>query len=221
MTLSEKDLERLRDNMVKEQLVPRDISNPRVLRAFRDVPRHRFVLRNDIESAYHDHPLPIGYNQTISQPYIVALMLQLADINKTHRVLEIGTGSGYQTALLAELAGEVFSIERIEPLASRAEKILNALGYDNIHIRIGDGTCGWPEEAPFDRIIVTAASPSEPPPLIEQLSTPGRMVIPVGSQHSQDLVVVIKDAGGGITKQVIPGCVFVPLIGKYGWEKDI
>jgi len=203
--------------MVNVQLLGRDIKDKRVLDVFRKVPRHRFVDPAMYKDAYGDFPLSIGKGQTISQPYIVALMAQLLNLLKTDRVLEIGTGSGYETAILAELAGEVFSIERIESLAVKAKEALKDFGYKNIHIKIDDGTLGWQEFAPFDKIIVTASSQDIPKPLLDQLSEEGRLVIPVGPRGTQRLLVLEKDNEGQISEKDICGCVFVPLIGKYGY----
>ena len=207
--------------MVRDQLMGRDIKDNKVLSAFRKVPRHRFVDPAMYEDAYRDFPLSIGKGQTISQPYIVALMVQLLDAAGTDKVLEIGTGSGYETAILAESgAGEIFSIERIGPLATKAEKVLKELGYKNIHIKTGDGTLGWQEFAPFDKIIVTAGSIDTPKPLLDQLSGGGKIVIPVGSRLTQRLMLFEKTKEGKVFEKDLCGCVFVPLIGKYGWKGD-
>jgi len=208
----------LRERMVKEQLLSRDIRDEKVLAAFRKVPRHIFVPEEWRSSAYADYPLPIGQNQTISQPYMVALMTQLLELKGQEKVLEIGTGSGYQTAILAELAKEVYSIERFAILAEKAKKTLQELGYSNIKIRIGDGTLGLPENAPFERIIVTAAGLNTPPPLLEQLKEEGIMVIPLGGAFSQELAVLYKKKDGLQVKKIC-GCVFVPLVGKYGQQE--
>ncbi|MCA9519367.1 MAG: protein-L-isoaspartate(D-aspartate) O-methyltransferase, partial [Myxococcales bacterium] len=176
--------------MVVRQLGERDIFDPRVLEAFRRVPRHELVPRTLWDEAYEDHPLPIGEGQTISQPYMVAIMLQLLRLRGVERVLEIGTGSGYQTALLAELAAEVFSIERVPTLAERAEGDLERLGYRNVSIRVGDGTLGWPECAPYDAIVVSAGAPRVPAPLVEQLGDGGVLAVPVGSRSVQYLTLV-------------------------------
>lgn len=218
MNPSEENLEYLRHRMVEEQLARRDIKDVKVLNVFREMPRHRFVDPDMCQDAYGDFPLSIGKGQTISQPYIVALMVQLLDVRKTDRVLEIGTGSGYETAILAELGGEIFSVERIEGLAVKAGKILEELGYKNIKIKAGDGTLGWQEFAPFDKIIVTASSPEVPRPLLNQLSNGGRMVIPVGSRFTQRLVLLEKDGRGKVSEREVCGCVFVPLIGEFGWS---
>jgi len=197
--------------MVKKHLIPRGIKDKRVLEAFYKVPRHLFVDPAQRHIAYGDHPLPIGLEQTISQPYIVALMTQSLELKGHEKVLEIGTGSGYQTAILAELAQHVYTIERLPFLSEKAKKILQELEYNNISFKVGDGTKGWPGEAPFDVILVAAATESVPSPLVEQLSTGGRMVIPVGDILVQNLVLVIKDEKD-IEEQNLCGCRFVPLI---------
>lgn len=206
--------------MVKEQLQARDIRNKKVLDAFRNVPRHRFIDPFMCEEAYGDFPVSIGRGQTISQPYIVALMVQLLGIVEKDKVLEIGTGSGYETAILSELAGSVFSIERIDVLANKARHILEELGYKNTHIRIGDGTLGWQEFAPFDKIIVTASAPDIPAPLLDQLSNGGKLVMPVGPRFTQRLMLLEKTQKGRIAERDVCGCVFVPLIGNYGWKGE-
>ena len=203
--------------MVKEQLLPRGIEDPGVINAFLKVERHKFIPEAMRNSAYADYPVPIGEGQTISQPYIVALMSECLDLSGDEKVLEVGTGSGYQTAILAELAGNVYTLERFPGLAKRAETILRNLGYSGVKIKVGDGTLGWPEEAPFSRIIVTAAAPEVPPPLLEQLSEGGKMVLPLGETFSQMLTVIEKEEGR-IRKEPICGCVFVPLIGEYGYK---
>lgn len=213
------NLQKLRDQMVKEQLVGRDIKDKRVLDAFLKVPRHKFVSVESQSSAYADYPLPIGENQTISQPYMVALMSQLLELKPQDSVLEIGTGSGYQAAILAELSKMVYSIERITSLAEKAEKILHELGYTNIKIKVDDGTLGWQEASPFDAIIVTAASPEIPETLITQLAEGGRLVIPVGQTTFGQTLVLVKKNKGRIETKNICGCVFVPLIGKYGYNQ--
>ena len=198
-----------REQMVQRQLLARDIDDPRVLEAMRKVPRHRFVPDEHAAHAYLDQPLPIGHDQTISQPYIVALMTQLARPAPGDRVLEVGTGSGYQAAVLAELAAEVFSVEIVTPLATRAALLLRKLGYSNVAVRSGDGYAGWPEHAPFDAIVVTAAPERIPAPLLEQLAPGGRLVIPVGPMHStQQLRVVEKGRTGQAARaQRQPGAV--------------
>lgn len=209
----------LRKRMVKEQLLPRGISDKAVLNVFSKVERDRFIPEELKVSAYADYPVPIGEGQTISQPFIVALMTESLGLSGTERVLEIGSGSGYQTAILAELAREVYSIERFDGLGERAKRVLDELGYKNIKIKIGDGTLGWPEEAPFDRIIITAASPQIPLPLSEQLKEGGRMVLPLGESFSQVLTLVGK-VDGKLNSKDICGCVFVPLVGEYGCKKE-
>jgi protein-L-isoaspartate(D-aspartate) O-methyltransferase len=210
--------ERLRRSMAANQLEARGIRNPRVLEAMQRVPRHLFVPENIRDRAYDDCPLPIGEGQTISQPFMVAWMTELLDPGEEDRVLEIGTGSGYQTAVLCELAGEVFSIEQHASLAREAERRLRDLGYDNFHIRVGDGTLGWPEEAPFDGIMVTAGAPSIPEPLLEQLADGGKLVIPVGPSGMQMLTAVTRRGGEFETREE-GTCVFVPLVGKHGWPR--
>jgi len=213
----EEKLKHLRQDMVKVQLSGRDIRDEKVLSIFGKVPRHRFVDMDAQQDAYGDFPLSIGNGQTISQPYIVALMAQLMDIRGHDQVLEIGTGSGYETAMLAELAKSVFSIERIEGLSKKAKIILEELGYKNIHLKVGDGTLGWQEFAPFDKIAVTASSSEIPNPLLTQLSPNGKMVIPIGSRFRQRLVLLEKDESGRVSQKDICGCVFVALVGRYGW----
>lgn len=217
-------MERIRDayetaraRMVEEQLVQRGITDERVLSAMRRVPRHLFVEVPLRERAHGDHPLPIGEEQTISQPYIVGLMSQLLELRGQEKVLEVGTGSGYQTAVLAELARRVCSIERLPRLAERARTLLEHLGYDNVWVRVGSGTLGWPDEAPFDRILVTAGGPSIPPPLFQQLGEGGRMVVPVGDVANQTLTVVEKVRGEMKTRSC-GDCKFVKLVGKYAWD---
>jgi len=205
--------------MVEEQIVSRGIKDPRVIAAMKKVPRHLFVEEALQSQAYSDHPLPIGEKQTISQPYMVALMTEALQLKEKEKVLEIGAGSGYQTAILAELAEKVFSIERIRSLAIKARQLLYELGYFNVEIKIFDGTHGWMEEAPFDAIIVTAGAPDIPQPLLDQLAIDGRLVIPVGDAYAQDLMRVTKTKEG-IKKEELGGCRFVKLIGKYGWESE-
>jgi len=205
--------------MVENQLRKRGISDERVLHAMKKVPRHRFVPRECLVSAYADNPLAIGEGQTVSQPYMVALMTQCLELNGHEKVLEIGTGSGYQSAILMELAKSVYSIERITGLAEKAKNTLLELGYNQFEIKVADGTKGWPEEAPFDAIIVTAGAPDIPETLVSQLSEGGRLVIPVGSRFSQELYVCVKKTGKCI-KEKNTLCVFVPLIGEYGWDDD-
>lgn len=206
--------------MVQEQLVYRNIQDKRVLEVFSRIERHKFIPQYSLQSAYGDFPISIGDGQTISQPYIVALMTECLELKGTEKVLEIGTGSGYQTAVLAELAREVYTIERFDNLAQNTERILKELGYNNFKMKIGDGTLGWVEEAPFDRIIVTAAAPRIPLPLSEQLKDGGIMVIPLGESFSQVLTVVVKDKNRLIEEQIC-ACVFVPLVGKHGWSNSV
>jgi protein-L-isoaspartate(D-aspartate) O-methyltransferase len=208
---------RERDRMVDEQLGARGITHARVQAALRRVPRHRFVQEALRDRAYGDHPLPIGEEQTISQPFIVGLMTSLLELSGREKVLEVGTGSGYQTAVLAELARRVCSIERLPRLAERARATLEALGYDNVWVRVGNGALGWPDEAPFDRIIVTAGGPSVPPPLVQQLAEGGRMVLPVGPADNQVLTIV-ENIGGEIRTSAHGECKFVKLVGKYAWD---
>lgn len=210
------DWEGLAARMVESQLVPRGITDLGVLDAMRSVPRHLFVGPGMEQSAYGDHALPIGEGQTISQPFMVALMTQALRLSGSERVLEIGTGSGYQTAVLARLASQVFSVERVRPLAERARETLEDLRYQNVAIMVGDGTVGWSEFAPFDRVIVTAGAPSVPESVLKQLADPGVMVVPVGTQSMQNLKVIEK-RDGATTVQDAGGCVFVPLVGKEGW----
>jgi protein-L-isoaspartate(D-aspartate) O-methyltransferase len=207
---------RERDRMVDE-IATRGVTDPRVLAALRRVPRHRFVQEALRDRAYGDHPLPIGEEQTISQPYIVGLMSSLLELSGQEKVLEIGTGSGYQTAVLAELARRVCSIERLPRLAERARATLEGLGYDNVWVRVGNGTLGWPDQAPFDRIIVTAGGPAVPPPLVQQLAEGGRMALPLGSADNQVLTIV-ENVGGEIRQRTYGECKFVKLVGKYAWE---
>ena len=203
--------------MVEEQLVSRGIKDQRVLSAFLEVPRHKFVEEYLKYKAYDDYPLSIGYGQTISQPYMVALMTEALAPSPQDKVLEIGTGSGYQAAILSRLCSTVYSIERVSTLASRARKTLDELGYFNIHTRIGDGTFGLPQDAPYDGIIVTAGAPHVPEALIGQLKEDGRLVIPVGDQSIQDLKRITRTKDG-IREESLGGCRFVRLIGKNGWQ---
>lgn len=207
----ERWLDEQRLGMVETQIVARGVRNPRVLDALRRVPRHRFVPPALIAQAYDDKPLGIGEEQTISQPYIVARMTELAAPAPTDRVLEIGTGSGYQTAVLAELAGKVYTIERLRPLLERAQQTLRTLGYDNVAYRLGDGYLGWPEEAPFDAIVVTAAPTHVPEALRQQLADGGRLVTPVGEHHHQELMTIIR-RGSRYEERVEFPVRFVPLV---------
>lgn len=200
-----------RDAMVRRQIEARGVKDPAVLEAMRSVPRHLFVPASVRDHAYADHPLPIGFQQTISQPYIVALMTELAAPRADHRVLEIGTGSGYQAAILAKIVAEVYSIEIVEPLARQAQQTLQALQFDNVQVKAGDGYLGWPDQAPFDSIIVTAAPPRIPQPLLDQLKVGGRMVIPVGESY-QELLVITRTETGFQQRKTIP-VRFVPMTG--------
>lgn len=208
-TISYKDM---RENMVKEQIVKRGIKDKRLIEAMRKVKRHEFVPKEYKHLAYSDQPLPIEYEQTISQPYIVALMTELLSLKGDEKVLEIGTGSGYQAAILAELTKEVFTIEILEPLATSAKNRLKKLGYRNIQVRCGDGYQGWPAHAPFDGIIVTCAPEHIPKPLVEQLKIGGRMVIPVG-KYLQELALITKTEDG-IKKRSVAPVAFVPMTGE-------
>ncbi|MBP1694176.1 MAG: pcm [Chloroflexi bacterium] len=208
----------VRQRMVEEQLLERDIRDARVLQAMRDVPRHRFVQPEHATYAYADGPLPIGLGQTISQPYIVALMTQLLRLTGKEKVLEIGTGSGYQAAVLASLAREVHTVERYPELANRATRILAELGYNNITVHIGDGSLGLPGLAPFDAIMVTAAAPRAPQALLDQLEPTGKLVIPVGGRGAQYLEVWEKQADEWNCETVLP-VAFVPLVGQFGWKE--
>jgi protein-L-isoaspartate(D-aspartate) O-methyltransferase len=210
-------LARARERMVDEQLTRRGIADARVLEAMRRIPRHCFVEEGLAHSAYEDHPLPIGEGQTISQPYIVALMTSLLELTGQEKVLEVGTGSGYQTAVLGALARRVCSIERLPRLAERARNLLESLGVSNVWIRVGNGALGWPDEAPFDRILVAAGGPTVPPPLVEQLAEGGRMILPVGSAEDQVLTVVER-TGGEVRSRQVGECKFVKLVGKYAWD---
>jgi len=204
---------RLRTDMVQTQLEASGIEDPVTLRAMRTVPRHDFVLPPDRDRAYGDHPLPIGYGQTISQPYIVAYMTEMLRPGKGMKVLEVGTGSGYQAAVLAEAGAEVFTVEIFEALALAAEERLDRLGYGAVQLRYGDGFFGWEEEAPFDAIIVTAAAGFIPPPLVEQLKPTGRMIIPVGSIYGiQNLILIEKDDRGDVTTRTLLPVRFVPFL---------
>jgi protein-L-isoaspartate(D-aspartate) O-methyltransferase len=206
-----------RRSMVKSQLRDRGIRDERVLAAMSLVPRHEFVSRQYRDQTYEDHPLPIGEGQTLSQPYIVAIMLEALSLAATDVVLEIGTGSGYQTALLAELARQVYSLERQPSLFRDAEALLTNFGYQNVKVLLGDGSRGLTEHAPFDAIVVSAAAPRVPPTLFEQLREGGRMVIPVGPAHTQELQLVRKQAGDLVLTK-LESCRFVPLIGEHGYR---
>ncbi len=208
---------RLRDKMVEQQIISRGISDPRVIAAFSRVPRHLFVSEALMDQAYSDFPLPIGEQQTISQPYIVAEMTQALQLDKADRILEIGTGSGYQAAILSEIVFRVYTIERINSLYIKARKLFDQLGYHNIITKYSDGTTGWQDESPFDAIIITAGAPAIPQPLVDQLAVGGRMILPVGDRFSQELVKLYKDHDGIHTTR-LGGCRFVKLVGEHGWS---
>lgn len=205
-----------RRRMVETQVRARGIRDPRVLHAMATVPRHLFVPPESRRQAYLDSPLPIGHGQTISQPYMVAAMLEALDPGPEMKALEIGAGSGYQAALLGMLCREVWAVEIVEPLARRAAEVLEELGLDNVHVVVADGTLGLPEQAPFDRIIVAAGAPAVPEPLCEQLADGGRLVIPVGGRLGQRLLIIDRDGDRLIQREGMP-CVFVPLVGRHGW----
>jgi protein-L-isoaspartate(D-aspartate) O-methyltransferase len=207
------DFAALRERMVKEQIVARGVTDSRVLAAMRKVPREEFVPENVRGRSYSDGPVPIGHDQTISQPYIVAFMTEQLRPQRTDRVLEIGTGSGYQAAILSELVADVYSIEIVEPLGKKAEATLQRLGYQNVHVKVGDGYKGWPEAAPFDAIIVTCAPDHVPQPLIAQLKENGRMIIPVGERFAQQLYRLRKENGELKREAVLP-VMFVPMTGE-------
>jgi protein-L-isoaspartate(D-aspartate) O-methyltransferase len=214
--ITEAELASRRDQMVRDQLLDRGISHPGVLAAMREVPRHEFVAAAQRALAYDDRPLSVGYGQTISQPYMVAVMTEALDPHLHERVLEVGTGSGYQAAVLARLVCEVISIEYVPELAEQARETLQRLGITNVNITCGDGTLGYPGRQPYDGIMVTAGAPAVPGPLLAQLNEGGRIVMPVGSQMYQELVVIRRHEGQ-IIEERREGCVFVPLKGKYGW----
>lgn len=211
------DYAEAREKMVREQLVPRGIREPRLLAAMAKIPRHLFVENELWDRAYDDRPLPIGARQTISQPYMVALTVEALGLQGTERVLEVGTGSGYAAAVLAELCAQVFSVEAVEDLALKARATLAALGYRNVSVLTGDGTLGWEEHTPYDAIVISAAAPGIPRPLLEQLRTPGHLVLPMGEKELQTLVRIRKDSEG-IREEYLGECRFVKLSGKYGWE---
>jgi protein-L-isoaspartate(D-aspartate) O-methyltransferase len=220
MAVSHKlDFAKARQRMVDEQIASRGIRDMRVLDAMSKIPRHLFVEEALHGQAYNDYPLPIGEKQTISQPYMVALMTEALEIKGDDRVLEIGTGSGYQAAILAELAEWVYSVERIRSLANRARKLLDKLNCYNVEIRVSDGTNGWKEKAPYQAITVTAGAPEIPQPLLDQLAPGGRLVVPVGNAFSQTLVRVLRTKGG-FKQEDMGGCHFVKLIGKHGWDEE-
>ncbi|RNC67608.1 MAG: protein-L-isoaspartate(D-aspartate) O-methyltransferase [Desulfuromonadales bacterium] len=209
-----------RRRMVESQIISRGVKDRRLIEAMLKVPRHVFVEEAMAAQAYSDTPLPIGEKQTISQPFMVALMTELLELAGKEKVLEIGTGSGYQAAILATLADRVYTVERIRPLALRARKALDSLGLLNVNIKIADGTLGWEEEAPFDAIIVTAGAPEIPDKLLDQLGPGGRLVIPVGTQFEQVLVRIVKRDDGSLVKEQVTGCRFVKLVGRFGWSAE-
>jgi protein-L-isoaspartate(D-aspartate) O-methyltransferase len=211
------DYVQARERMVEKQLVSSGISDPRVLRAMAKVPRHLFLESELWEHAYEDHPLPIGAHQTISQPYIVALMVEALELKGTERVLEVGTGSGYAAAVLSELCAEVFTVEVLEELALKSRALLSNLGYKNVSLLMGDGTLGWEEHSPYDAVVISAAAPCIPRPLVEQLKVPGYLVFPIGEEELQTLVRIRKDRAG-IREEYLGDCHFVKLTGRYGWE---
>ena len=213
------DFARARERMVEDQLTARGIRHPGVLRVFREIPRHRFVDPGLAPGAYGDHALPLGMGQTVSQPYMVALMTEILDPRADHRVLEIGTGSGYQAAVLSRLVRTVFSIERLPQLTMRAQEILRELAIENVVLQTGDGTIGWKRFAPFDGIIVTAGGPEPPPSLIEQLAPGGRLVCPAGTRELQRLAVIERGSSGEPQLRWSIACNFVPLLGREGWDE--
>lgn len=210
--------EKERFRMVDEQILCRGVRDERVIAAVRKVPRHEFLPEAIRGMAYQDSALPLGEGQTMSQPYMVARMTELLGLQGAERVLEIGTGSGYQAAVLSELCGKVYSVERIKLLAERARMNLDRLGYRSVAIKVYDGTYGWKEMSPFDAIMVTAGAPDVPAPLVDQLKEGGRMVIPVGDRYGQVLLTIVKGLSGTVTERSIP-CTFVPLVGNHGWKE--
>jgi protein-L-isoaspartate(D-aspartate) O-methyltransferase len=210
------DFEAQRARMVERQLAGQGIRDSRVLEAIRRVPRHLFVPEAALPEAYEDHPVDIGQGQTISQPYMVARMSELLELSGGERVLEVGSGSGYQTAVLKALRADVYTVERLPELSRRARENVERAGYSGVHYKVGDGSRGWPEEAPFDRVIVTAGAPSMPVSLVEQLREGGSMVIPVGGEREQELLLV-RRGQGRVTRERICACVFVKLWGDEGW----
>lgn len=215
--MDKQDWQAERERMVDEQIVRRGLKEPRLLAAMRAVPRHEFVPVEHLAYSYADGPLPIGGGQTISQPYIVALMTHLLELRGAERVLEIGTGSGYQAAVLAHMAAEVHTVEILPELAEQARGILNRLGLVNVHCHVADGSLGWPEAAPYDGILVAASAPDVPPPLLEQLTNGGRLVLPIGGRFSQDLVVV-RRIEKKYERRTVLSVAFVPLRGEHGWR---
>jgi len=214
-----KNLEKLRDVMLERHLKARGVKNPDVLQAMREIPREAFIPEKMAEFAYEDSPLPIGQGQTISQPYIVAVMTELLEPSEKDRVLEIGTGSGYAAAILSRIVAEVYTVERHKDLAIEAEEKFGRLGYDNIHVLHADGTLGWPEHAPYDAVVVTAGAPEVPQPLKEQLAVGGRLVIPTGSSRAQELIRIRRTAQNAYAEEDLLSVRFVPLVGAAGWQE--
>ncbi len=214
--LQDRRFETLRRRMVDEQLAAHGIRDPRVLEVFRTVPRHVFVPAERVDQSYEDHPVAIGGGQTISQPFMVACMTQALELRGGEKVLEVGTGSGYQTAVLRAMGADVYTIERLPELSERARLTVEQAGLPGVHYRVGDGSRGWPEEAPFDRVIVTAGAPTMPLSLVEQLREGGSMVIPVGGEEEQELLLV-RRGQGRVSRERICACVFVKLLGDEGW----
>ncbi len=213
-----RDYSGLRKKMIERHIIARGVNDKRVIKVMGSIPRHLFVDEALQDQAYNDNPLPIGEGQTISQPYIVALMVEALELKGNEKVLEIGTGSGYQTAILCSLSDKVYSIERCPSLASKARKILDKLNLYNALLRVADGTLGWKDEAPFDAIIVSASSPKIPEPLLKQLCPSGRLIIPIGDQMSQELIRIVSKEDG-MEEENLTGCRFVKLIGDYGWTE--
>lgn len=211
------DPKRSRERMVRDQVLARGIQTPRILSVMRKVPRHLFVEEALKPRAYGDHSLPIGHGQTISQPYVVALMTEALDVQPGMKVLEIGTGSGYQTAILAEMDAVVYSVERVPELHLRVKNRLEAMGYGNVHLKLDDGTLGWPEAAPFDRIVVTAGGPTVPEPYILQLADPGLLIMPVGTEKRSQTLTLLRKRDGRIARKTLGKVVFVDLVGRHGW----
>jgi len=211
------DPKRSRERMVRDQIMARGVSTPAVLAAMRRVPRHLFVEEALKPQAYEDHPLPIGHGQTISQPYVVAWMTELLEVQPGMKVLEIGTGSGYQTAVLAEMGALVYSVERVPELHEMTRNRLSAMGYGNVRLKLDDGTLGWPEFAPYERILVTAGGPKIPKPYIEQMAEPGQMVIPVGAERRSQMLTVLRKVDGKIGRRTAGPVMFVDLIGRHAW----